>query len=123
RMARSVPRWTPVTRLKIVVLPAPFGPIRPINSPSSSVRLKSLTAFSPPKVWPRWLICNNGIAGVLLHQAGFVVHVLLGAAARAPVQVDLAVAEQPLRAEQHQQDQDQRDDDPLQHAKRAQRLQ
>src|SRR5262245_1933840 len=35
--------------LKAVVLPAPFGPIRPTNSPSATESEKSLSAQSPPK--------------------------------------------------------------------------
>ena len=37
-------------RSKIVVLPAPFGPIKPRISPSRSVKLASSTARMPPKV-------------------------------------------------------------------------
>ena len=39
----------PVSRLNIVDLPAPFGPIRPRISPASSSKLSSLTATRPPK--------------------------------------------------------------------------
>ena len=47
-------RWyTPVSRLNTVVLPAPFGPIRPTSSPELMVMLKSDTALRPPKVMPR----------------------------------------------------------------------
>src|SRR5262252_3782991 len=35
-------------RLKLVVLPAPFGPIRAIVSPSLTAKFKSWTARSPP---------------------------------------------------------------------------
>src|SRR5206468_8913912 len=44
-----VGRRKPVKRLKQVVLPAPFGPIRPTISPLSTVRSTRLTAASPPK--------------------------------------------------------------------------
>ena len=39
---------TPVTRLKVVDLPAPFGPIRPTISPARTSKLTSLTATRPP---------------------------------------------------------------------------
>ena len=39
---------TPVTRLKVVDLPAPFGPIRPTISPARTWKLTSLTATRPP---------------------------------------------------------------------------
>ena len=40
----------PVSRLNIVLLPAPFGPIRPRISPALRSKLTLLTAVSPPKV-------------------------------------------------------------------------
>ena len=39
----------PVMASMKVVLPAPFGPIRPRISPAWSSKLTSLTATSPPK--------------------------------------------------------------------------
>src|SRR5690606_1269503 len=39
----------PVTTLKVVVLPAPLGPIRPRISPSSTWNDRSATAAKPPK--------------------------------------------------------------------------
>ena len=39
---------TPVTRLKVVDLPAPFGPIKPMISPAFTSKLTSLTATRPP---------------------------------------------------------------------------
>src|ERR1051326_3694932 len=41
--------YTPVIRLKMVVLPAPFGPMRPYRSPEFSDILRFLTATRPPK--------------------------------------------------------------------------
>ena len=35
--------------LNTVVLPAPFGPINPTNSPSPTRKFTSLTAVKPPK--------------------------------------------------------------------------
>src|SRR5713226_5480241 len=40
----------PLTRLKRVVFPDPFGPITPRISPASTVKLTSLTAATPPKL-------------------------------------------------------------------------
>ena len=39
----------PLSKLNIVVLPAPFGPISPKISPIVTSKLTSLTAISPPK--------------------------------------------------------------------------
>ena len=39
----------PVSRLNIVVLPAPFGPNTPVIEPVCSVKDTSLTACRPPK--------------------------------------------------------------------------
>src|SRR5580765_8015176 len=44
-----VGRRKPLRRLKQVVLPAPFGPIRPTISPLSTLSSTSLTAARPPK--------------------------------------------------------------------------
>src|SRR2546425_633616 len=48
-MSPSVGAKTPVTRLKNVVLPAPFGPISPWISPSFTVRSMACSARRPPK--------------------------------------------------------------------------
>src|ERR1700722_18749274 len=43
-------RTNPVMASISVVLPAPFGPIRPATSPGTMVKLASATAVTPPKV-------------------------------------------------------------------------
>ena len=48
--------YIPVIRLKTVVFPAPFGPIRPYNSPSLISTLKLLTAFNPPNTIERSVV-------------------------------------------------------------------
>ena len=48
RPRRASAGSTPVTRLKMVDLPAPFGPIRPTISPARTWKLTSLTATRPP---------------------------------------------------------------------------
>ncbi len=47
--------------LKIVVLPAPLGPMSPTNSCGSSVRLKSETAVRPPNRIVTFLASSSGI--------------------------------------------------------------
>jgi hypothetical protein len=42
-----------VSRLKVVVLPAPFGPIRAWIEPFLTLRETSLTAMNPPKLLVR----------------------------------------------------------------------
>lgn len=54
-MVPSVGVYTPVSILKQVVFPAPFGPISPYNCPFSIVMLNPSTARSPPKEIPRFL--------------------------------------------------------------------
>src|SRR6266404_3762845 len=51
----------PLNRLKQVVLPAPFGPIRPTISPVSTVRLRLLTAARPPKRFDRSRTSSRGM--------------------------------------------------------------
>src|SRR2546430_4987277 len=57
---RRVGRRNPLRRLKEVVLPAPFGPIRPTISPLSTVRSTPLTAASPPKSRVRSRVSRSG---------------------------------------------------------------
>src|SRR5258708_19481561 len=60
-MVPVVGRRKPDKRLKHVVLPAPFGPMRPTISPSSTVRPTWLTAASPPKCFVRLRVSRRGI--------------------------------------------------------------
>ena len=46
--------------LKTVVLPAPFGPIRPSKAPLRTVRSKSPTARRPPNCLVRPWISSTG---------------------------------------------------------------
>ncbi len=50
RTRPAVGAWMPVTTLKSVDLPAPFGPITEKTSPSRTVRLTSVSAASAPKL-------------------------------------------------------------------------
>ena len=50
----------PVATLNSVVLPAPFGPMRPMICPSCRSRLTLLTASRPPK---RTLMSRSSAAG------------------------------------------------------------
>jgi hypothetical protein len=40
----------------VVVLPAPFGPRKPVIRPGSTVKVRSSTAVKPPKRFVRFLI-------------------------------------------------------------------
>src|SRR5438445_1107503 len=50
-------------QLKMVVLPAPLGPIRPTISNSSTVMLTSRRAWTPPKRIETSWVSRTGIAG------------------------------------------------------------
>src|SRR3954454_1534952 len=88
--------------LKIVVLPAPFGPIRPASSCGSIERLKSETAVRPPKRMVTWRASSSGIVALLLRRR------VLAPRQHLP---QLAPAEKPLRPRQHQDDEHDRVDD------------
>src|SRR6266478_3568476 len=49
RIEPAVGRSAPATRLKVVLLPDPFGPMRPTISPSRTSKDTRLTARKPPK--------------------------------------------------------------------------
>src|SRR5438876_4600040 len=53
----------PVTRLKSVVLPAPFGPISPTISPASTSSDTSSTATMPPNRFVTFCTVSSAIAG------------------------------------------------------------
>src|SRR4051794_28909324 len=61
-MLPPVARKMPVTRLKIVVLPDPFGPISPTISPSFIRKSKPWTACSPPNVFLSPVASSSAIA-------------------------------------------------------------
>src|SRR5437588_11989413 len=103
----------PVTLLKSVVLPAPFGPISANTSPRLMCRLTLSTATRPPKrlvrlVSSRTFSVGSGTRALLDRRRFFlnrrVLQLLLANAAR----------EQALRAQQHDQDEDQAEDQELQ---------
>src|ERR1700733_12633595 len=88
-------------RLKAVVLPAPFGPINPTRSCSPTTRFSAETAVNPPKRMVQFSSCNRFCEAVTKLFA------LLSA-------TDLgspAKREQPLRAQHHQKNDQQRIDD------------
>src|SRR5262245_9242182 len=72
-MLPAVSGKQPLSRLKQVVLPAPFGPIRPTISPSSTLMSTRLTAASPPKYLVRLCACNRAI-GLSLYASGLLGH-------------------------------------------------
>src|SRR5947207_15121706 len=51
-------------KLKTVVLPAPFGPIRPTSSSGPISRSSSETAVNPPKRMVQRLRCRSGGRGL-----------------------------------------------------------
>src|SRR3954447_12728801 len=60
RMRPEVGRSTPVTQLKKVLLPAPFGPMMARISPRRMSRLTLLTAVKPPKRMVRASVRSTG---------------------------------------------------------------
>ena len=51
--------YTPEITLKIVVLPAPFGPIIPTISPLSTPKFKSHIACTPPKLFHTFITSKS----------------------------------------------------------------
>src|SRR5882762_4551208 len=101
----------PVSILKKVLLPAPFGPIRQRSSPSSSVKSTLRTARTPPKCMLRSRVCNRRSAIALLRRRRFEP---LGRAPAAQTQQRQApIAKRrhdPLRHQEHERDQDHPED-------------
>src|SRR5262249_51551294 len=62
--------WTPERALKVVVLPAPFGPIRPTMSPASTRSETSRTAWCSPNRTFRSCASSTAIGLRLLSEAG-----------------------------------------------------
>src|SRR5882724_4798968 len=61
RIRPALGRRKPVTRLKAVVLPAPFGPMSPRISPGSTSKERRETARSPPKSLVRSVTVSKGM--------------------------------------------------------------
>src|SRR5437763_9438795 len=55
----------PLTQLKSVVLPAPFGPMSPRISPRLTTNDTSSRARTPPKCTETWATSSSGISGDL----------------------------------------------------------
>src|SRR4029077_15527005 len=121
KISPSVGLYTPVSMLKIVVLPAPFGPISPTSSCGSMVRLKSETAVSPPN---RIVTCfaSSSCMRLLNRRPGVAIEFVRGVAfvawivrnrVLAPGQhvPQLAASEQTLGTGEHQDDEHDRVDD------------
>src|SRR5262249_33800128 len=90
----------PVMRLKTVVFPAPLGPMRKTISPSSTWKLTSLVASSPPK---RLLTFSNSrirAIALSLHRAD-------GAGLAPEPPSALEERDHPARHQQHHHDQQQ----------------
>src|SRR5450830_1766834 len=78
----------------MVVLPAPFGPIRPTNPPFSTVKDTLLTAFRPPKFLQRLSTFSTDAMSPLLDLW-------------CPQERPLHSSKEPLRSQQHRDDQEQ----------------
>src|SRR3984893_6389902 len=70
-------RWKPVMRWKLVVLPAPFGPIRASVSFSFTVKLTSCTARRPPNRLLRPRITSASAMAVPLRPRRFTADIAL----------------------------------------------
>src|SRR6476661_5110553 len=88
-------------RLKTVVFPAPFGPINPTSAVSPTDRETPLTAFRPPKLFSQSLSSRRDMLSPQGHPK---------VPAPFPKQSshgNLPPSHDPLRAGEHQQDQEQ----------------
>src|SRR5687767_1981225 len=101
----SVGQYTPVSTLKTVVFPAPFGPINPYNDWRGTVMFSAFTAVSPPN---RIVTLRTLKMGSRLFKHGPPFR------RTEPRPRELAAAEQTLRPENHQQNQQQRVNDHAQ---------
>ena len=120
---RALGRRKPVMTLNAVVLPAPFGPIRPTISPSRTVKFMSEIATRPPKCTPTCSTDNAGgraaAQSCLLPLAGLGQSVLEQRRARPPLRrssgrsVAATAGTMPSRQEKHDQDHEHAIDDPL----------
>src|SRR5215813_6410880 len=100
----------PVSILKKVLLPAPLGPIRQRSSPSSSVKLTSRTARTPPKCMLRSRVCSSG---AIIPTPPLPALAASPSAGHETEIMTAPVAErrhQPLRHQQHEGNQDQPED-------------
>src|SRR5690242_17501897 len=115
----------PVTALKTVVLPAPFGPMTEKICPGSTVRSTAFTAVIPPNRIVNFSILSRDIGspGVLRFASRLRLRPtnfgsrrgLAGRFVRLGVQLPLVpgLGDQPLRAEPHHQDEDHAEDEQL----------
>jgi hypothetical protein len=58
----EVDGFNPVMALRKVVLPAPFGPIKPMTSPWCNVMETLLTAINPPNFLVKFSVSNTIIS-------------------------------------------------------------
>ena len=74
-LKRTLPRvgfCSPLITLKQVVLPAPFGPIRPVTRPASATNDAWLTAVTPPNCTTTSSTLSSGSVGMRGHPLGLV---------------------------------------------------
>src|SRR4051812_40872908 len=97
-------------QLKAVVLPAPFGPIRPTISHSSTLRLRPSTAVRPPKRMVSSLTSSTDTAALHPNCPGIAVGVVEG---------EWVTAEPPRERPDHLAEAARVEDDGLQQQRRA----
>src|SRR6267142_631267 len=114
RISPAVRGMTPVIRLKAVLLPAPLGPMRPWIEPGATVMERSATACRPPKrrETPRSSRSKAGSCGCRRPRT----HSAEQATGRA------GKRHEPLRREEHRQDEDGAEDEDLVVVELAQEL-
>src|SRR5688500_3778452 len=88
----SVGQYTPVSTLNTVVLPAPFGPIRPYNDSGGTVMFSDFTAVRPPNRIVTLRVTRRG--ALAKHRPPF--------RRTQPCPRELAAAQQTLRPENHE---------------------
>src|SRR5437868_79021 len=102
----AVGLYTPVSMLKKVVFPAPFGPIRLTIDPVGTVKSTSSTATRPPNSFRRSsVLSSTSGTGALRVVQRLVVHSLIKHGG------DPRARDQPLRPDEHH-DHDDRSEDP-----------
>src|SRR4249919_748564 len=111
----AVGLYTPVSMLKNVVLPAPFGPIRLTIVRSGIVKSTSFTATRPPNsLRTPWAISRSATLGVIsvVERLVVVLHVVEILVVDALVELEFPplARNQALRPEQHRQHEDDPED-------------
>src|SRR5438874_12786648 len=94
--------------LKIVVLPAPLGPIKPMRSRGPTCRSNSLTAVRPPKRMVHFFRSSSAPLFIPELRCARKLRSLLDRADLPFRSTEREHSEQPLRPKEHQRDQDEK---------------